>query len=469
MGESKRTGGAATMTAPEAPPAVDRRFGYWAGHLVVVGSMIGAGILTTSGFILRDTGSPLAMVALWALGGALALCGAVTVAELATSLPRSGGDYIFVREAFGPGAGFVSGWATFILGFAAPTAVVALLALKYLASPFADVPAWAIQVGASLLILAISVIHTLGHHHSSRLQLIATIVTAAVLVGLAAGGMCCGNGNWNNLRVVEWPNDTQWWYLAVGLIYVCYAYTGWNAAAYLAGEMRDPVKTLPRCLVGGAATVVALYIAVNLAYAYALDPLELADKPDAYVEPVANLAVERLFGRATADVVGAILGLTLVAGVSAYLLTGPRVAFAMARDRVFPVFAGRLHPSRGTPAQATLTQAAIAIGLVWSGPFLSLLNYTAVGLAALAGLTIASVFPLRRRKSLSQPYRLPFFPLPPLAYLVITVWTIVGAVHNADSRLPALLSLATLLLGIPLFQLVREPARAAWTESRRDQ
>ncbi|MBY0512544.1 MAG: amino acid permease [Gemmataceae bacterium] len=460
MGEAKHTGGTATMADPTAAPPADRRFGYWAGHLVVVGSMIGAGILTTSGFILRDTGNPLAMLALWAMGGALALCGAVTVAELATAIPRSGGDYVFVREAFGPGAGFVSGWATFILGFAAPTAVVALLALKYLASPWGElVPDWAIQAGASALILVIALVHTLGHHHSSRLQLVATVVTAAVLVGLAAGGVCCGNGNWAHLKAADWPQGEHWWFLAVGLIYVCYAYTGWNAAAYLAGEMRDPARTLPRCLVGGAATVVALYLGVNLAYAYALDPAALADKPDDYVEPVANLAVASLFGRDAANVIGAVLGLTLVAGVSAYLLTGPRVAFAMARDRVFPVFAGRLHPTRGTPAQATMTQAAIAAALVWSGSFLNLLNYTAVGLAALAGLTVASVFPLRRRAGLTRPYRLPFYPLPPLAYLVLTVWTIVGVIYNSDSRLPAILSLVTLLVGIPLFQLVREPAR----------
>ena len=119
-------------------PPEPRQFGYWAGHFVVVGSMIGAGILTTSGLILRDTGNPAALLALWAVGGLLAICGAVTVAELATKLPRSGGDYVFVREAFGRGAGFVSGWATFTLGFAAPTAVIAILSLKYLTAPYAD-------------------------------------------------------------------------------------------------------------------------------------------------------------------------------------------------------------------------------------------------------------------------------------------------------------------------------------------
>src|SRR5439155_20095671 len=137
---------------------------------------------------------------LWALGGVLALCGAVTVAELATTLPRSGGDYVFVREAFGRGAGFVSGWATVTLGFAAPTAVVALLALRYLTAPYRDVlPDWLTQLGATALILGIGLIHTLGHTHSSRLQVIATVVTAAVLVGLAAGGVCCGRGDWGHL------------------------------------------------------------------------------------------------------------------------------------------------------------------------------------------------------------------------------------------------------------------------------
>lgn len=468
MGESVHTNRfkPAATAAPAATPTPDRRFSYWAGHLVVVGSMIGTGILITSGYILQSTGNPVALLILWVIGGLLALSGAVTVAELATCLPRSGGDYVFVREAFGPAVGFVSGWATFVLGFAAPTAVVALSAITYLASPFRDaVPGWTIQLGATLLILAIGVIHTLGHHHSSRLQVTATVVTAVVLLGLAVGGIVFGKGSWGHLSVMPVPTGDHWWALAVGLIYVCYAYTGWNAAAYLAGELRDPARTLPRCLVGGALTVVGLYLLVNLAYVYALDPVAMtaADKD---VSRVAELAAEALFGRAAADVIAAALGLTLVAALSAYLLTGPRVAFAMARDKVFPGFAGRLHQTRGTPAPATLTQAALAAALVWSGSFLQLLDYTAVGLAALAGLTVASVFPLRRRPGLTRPYRLPLYPIPPLAYLILTAWTIAGTLMDDNSRLPSLLSLGTLLLGIPLYMLVREPARLAHQASR---
>lgn len=457
-------------------PAEERRFGYWAGHFVVVGSMIGAGILTTSGFILRDTGNPAALLGLWTLGGLLALCGAVTVAELATKLPRSGGDYLFVREGFGRGAGFVSGWATFTLGFAAPTAVIAHLSLKYLTAPYSEtlsalLPSWAaanvIPLGASLLILVIGVTHTLGHRQSSGLQLAATATTAAVLLLLAVGGILFGKGDWTHLSAGAGLSGAQLSALSIGLIYVCYAYAGWNGAAYLAGEIRDPARTLPRCLIGGAATVMVLYLLVNLAYIYALDPAAMMSKPRDDVEQVAELAVRALFGETAARVVAAALGLCLVAAVSAYLLTGPRVAYAMARDGMFPGFAARLHPARQTPAAAILTQTIAAAALVWvaaATSFRELLDYASVGLAVLTGLTVASIFPLRRRADLPHPYRLPLYPLPPLIFLVLTAWTVGYTVHKevvVDGKFPgpALLSLATVLIGIPLSRLMTERAK----------
>ncbi len=440
-----------------------RRFGYWAGHFAVVGSMVGAGILTTSGTILRDTGNPAALLALWALGGVLALCGAVTVAELATTLPRHGGDYLFVREAFGREAGFVSGWATFTLGFAAPIAVVAHLALTYLTAPYSaalaeSLPPWIaahlVPLGASVLILAVGITHSLGHRHSSWLQGSATVVTVVLLVAMAVGGILFGRGNWAHLTSAGWPVPRQWPVLAVGLIYVSYSYAGWNAAGYLAGEIRDPSRTLPRCLIGGAATVAALYLLVNLAFVYALDPTAVKLMSSEEVRPVAGLATRTLFGPAAARVVGAALGLCLVAAVSAFVLTGPRVAFAMARDGVFPAFAARLHPVRGTPSAATLTLTFASSVLVWAGSFLELLDYASVGLGALSGLTVASVFPLRRRAGLIHPYRLPFYPVPPLAFLALTAWTIGSALAEERSRVPGLLSLATLLAGIPLSRLI---------------
>jgi APA family basic amino acid/polyamine antiporter len=450
---------------PDPHPAADdaRRFGYWPGYLVVVGSMIGAGILTTSGYTLRQTGNPVTLLALWALGGVLAVCGALAVAELATTLPRSGGDYVYVRAAFGRGAGMVSGWATFALGFAAPTAVIAQIAMTYLLTPYSDLlaahlPGWlaerAVPVGSTALILAVAVGHTLGHRHSAGLQTAATLTTVAVLLALGVGGLAFGTGSWDHLSAGGWPRPGEWPALATGLIYVGYAYCGWNAASYIAGEIRDPARTLPRCLIGGAATVTALYLLVNLAYVYALDPVAMTGRSEDEVKQVATLAAAALFGSDFARVTGAAIGLSLTAAVSSYLLTGPRVVFAMARDGAFPAYAGRLHPVRGTPAPATLTQAALAVGLVWSGSFLELLNYTTVGLAALTGLTVASLFPLRRRADLPRPYRLPLYPLPPLAYLVLTSWTVAYAVYDEHTRVPAVLSLATILAGVPLARLL---------------
>jgi APA family basic amino acid/polyamine antiporter len=385
------------------------------------------------------------------------------VAELATALPRSGGDYVYVRAAFGRGTGVVAGWAGFALGFAAPTALIAHMAWSYLLGPFdaalaARLPGWdgglAVKAGATGLITAVGVGHTLGHRHSSWLQTTATLTTVAVLLALSVGGLAVGTGCWGHFAAGGWPRDGEWPALAIGLIYVGYAYAGWNGAAYIAGEIRDPARTLPRCLVGGAVTVMLLYLLVNVAYVYALDPLVMTTRPREEVERVAALAATGLFGADFARFTSAAIGLCLTAAVSAYLLTGPRVAFAMARDGAFPAYAGRLHPARGTPAAATLTQVALAVGLLWSGTFEQLLNYTTVGLAALTGLTVASLFPIHRRSDLPHPYRVPLYPLPPLAYLVLTGWTVAYAVYDDGTRVAAVLSLGTILAGVPLARLL---------------
>lgn len=448
------------VTGPFAPVATPaRRFGYWTGHFVVVASMVGAGILSTSGYTLRDTGNPAALLALWALGGLMALAGAMTVAELATALPHAGGDYVFVREAFGRGAGFTAGWATFTLGFAAPSAVISHIALTYLTAPHNaalerllphSIAANVVPIGATFLIALLTLGHCLGQRESSRLQVIITAIKIALLTGFAVAGLTLGKGSWTHLAAGSWPTRSQWPALFVGLIYVCYAYSGWNGSAYLAGEIRDPARLLPRTLLFGTLTVTALYLLVNLVYVYALDPADMMAMPPDAVEKVADLAAERLFGRKAANVIATLFGLSLAASLSAYILTGPRVAFAMARDGVFPGFAGRLHTARGIPIHATLLQGGIAIALVWSGSFLQLLDYTSVGLAAVSGLVVASVFPIRRRRDLPHPFRMPLYPAAPLLYLGLVGWTIANQLMQPDRRIPSLLSLATLLFAVPV-------------------
>jgi APA family basic amino acid/polyamine antiporter len=443
------------VVSPHASSSLPRKFGFWSGHFLVVASMVGAGILTTSGFTLRDTGNPAALLALWAVGGLLALCGAMSIAEMATVLPRAGTDYLFVREAFGPSAGVVAGWATFVLGFAAPTAVVARLAVSYTCAPLASsvnvvASAWFEPLMASFLIAGFVIAHCLGHRESAWLQVTVTLVKISVLLGMVIVGLAFGQGDWKHFRASAWPTTHQWPALAIGLIYVGYSYSGWNAAAYIAGEIRDPNRLLPRALITGCLAVTVLYLLVNLAYVYALDPVSMMRRRPAEVERVAEMAAAELFGPRTAVGISVLLGLGLTASASAYLLAGPRLTYAMAVDGAFPRFASQLHATRSTPAPAIAAQGAAAIGLVWSGPFLTLLEYTAVGLVAVSGLVVASIFPLRRRSNLLFPYRMPLFPIPPLLYLGIAAWTIAANLMNPETRMPTILSLATLLLGVPI-------------------
>lgn len=441
-----------------------RAFGFSAAYFLVIASMVGAGILTSSGFTLRDTANPAGLLVIWFVGGILALCGTVTIAELATRMPRAGADYLFVREAFGRSAGVVVGWATFVLGFAAPTAVVARLSAAYLLVPVAQQPAfapwydWAAPAVATLFILVLTVAHCLGHRESSGLQIVSTLVKLLLLVALVVLGIGWGDGDWSHFAASHVPDTSEFFVLGVGLVYVSYSYTGWNAAAYVAGEVRDPGRLLPRSLIAGCATVMVLYLLVNLTYVYALDPHEMTQRSIPEVIPVAQLAAEQLFGSRVAAVVSVLLGLGMLASVSAYILSGPRIVFAMASDGAFPRFAASLHPRRQTPIRAIVAQGALATALAWSGPFLDILNYTAIGLAAISGLVVCSIFPLRARTDLPHPFRMPLYPLPPLLYLVLTGWIVVSGLIREDTFWATLLSLLTIAAGWPI---------AAWVLRRR--
>lgn len=449
-----------------------RRFGFWTAYFLVVASMVGAGILTTSGYTLRDTGNPAALIALWIVGGVMAICGGLTIVELATRFPRVGGDYIFVREGFGRYAGIVAGWSTFLLGFATPTALIARLAVDYLLVPFGGKRAFG-EVAepylspalASLLVIVIAATHGLGHQQSRWMQGVTTVGKLVVLLLLALLGISSGHGDWSHFEAGSWPRADQWPVLATGLIYVGYAYTGWNAATYLAGEIREPRRLLPLATIAGCLSVLAIYLLLNVVYVYALDPVEMMQKgPE--VERVAELATQALFGpQVTAGVV-LLLGVGLVASVSAYLLAGPRVAVAMARDGVFPAIGGWLHPARGTPIPATFIQAAFAIVVLWSGSFKAILDYASVGLSAIAALVIVSIFPIRWRDRISLPasipsneevaayYRMPFYPLPPLLFLTLSAWTIISTLLQERSFLPSLLSLLTIVTCVVVARFV---------------
>ncbi|HMP17997.1 MAG TPA: amino acid permease, partial [Gemmatales bacterium] len=301
---------------------------------------------------------------------------------------------------------------------------------------------------ASLFIAGITVGHCFGHRQSAFIQVFSTIIKLAILVAIALLGLLLGRGNWQYLSYGGTPTYAQLPALGIGLIYISYAYSGWNGASYLAGEVRNPRALLPRALISGCLVVIVLYLTLNLAFVYALDPVEMQTLPIEQVARVAELAASSLFGSYISVPLSTLLGLTLVASLSAYLLAGPRVLYAFAQDGFFFRAFGRLHPRWEVPVAATLLQGLLAMVFVWSGTFLQLLDYTSVGLAALSGLTVAAVFPLRRKLKGVDAYRMPWFPLPPLIYLGLICWIVTQALLQPDRRWSTILSLGTIALGL---------------------
>jgi APA family basic amino acid/polyamine antiporter len=483
----KPSPGAGSGEAAELP----KGFGLATATFVVVSSLVGTGVLTTSGFVVRDTGSNALMIGLWALGGVIALCGALVLAELSAALPRSGGEYVILTEAYGPLAGFLSGWVSYLLGFAAPIAASASAAATYMLSPL-GLDAWTSRLAtnllASLAVVALASAHASGHRGTVRVQGLATALTLILMTLFVVAGLKAGLPRRANL--IDAPPVGEWRFGVVisSLIYISYAYTGWNGAAYVAGEIASAERSLPRAILLGTGGIIALYLGLNVVYALALPAREVKAIADAAtvqararapaalspgavsrlaaregsraIEPIAELAARRHFGAARAAPVAEAIGLLLLASLSALLLTGPRVLHAMARAGQFPAIAGRLSGTRRTPAMATVIMAATALGLLWTGSFESLVVFSGFGLALFSMPLIAAVFVLRqRRPDLHRPFRTPAYPLVPAVYLAATLMLTTASALDPQKRLASVLSLGCILLGVPVYYVVVHPRR----------
>lgn len=447
-------------------------FGLATAVFVVVSSMIGTGVLTTSGFTVFFVGSNQLMLILWVVGGVVALCGALTLAELSAAMPRTGGDYVYLTEAYGPLMGFLSGWVSFLIGFGGPIAASASASARYFLAPIGldeRTTAIAQPALATVAILAFAAVHVSGRRRTVRVQGGMTVVKLAILGLLAVAGLAAGWGHWENLRDRPPITGELLITMASSLVYISYAYTGWNGASYLAGEVDRPQQQVPRAILIGTGLVVALYLALNTAYALAIPAAEIRRIVEApgntqgvnAVTEIVTIAADRLYGHRLAGWLSIAIGMTLLASVSAYVLTGPHVAFAMARAGQFPELAGRISPRWGTPAVATVMQVAWALVLLWAAPLEKILTYAGVGLAMFSMLTVSAVYVLRwRRPDLPRPFRTPGYPIVPAVYLVAT-GLLVAAVFRERPEVSAY-SVASILVGVPVYYLWKaRPAKPA--------
>lgn len=448
-------------TRPAGPPEIPAEFGLPTATFVIVASMVGVGILTTSGLTVYHTQSNQLMLLLWVLGGVIAICGALSVGELSAALPRNGGDYVFLYEAYGPVAAFLSGWVSFLIGFAAPSAVAAFAASKFLLAPFHLQPTSELlaQRGlASASILMFAAVHVSGRRRTAHLQGWITTFTLVFLTLFALAGLWIGWPRYAHFNDRPPLTTSLVREMLFSLVYITYGYVGWNSASYLAGEVVNPQRLLPRAILLGTGAVIVLYLGLNVVYGLALsarDIQAIVHEPsnrlrEEAVEPIAQLAAERLFGERWSNALTVVFGLALLSTVNAYVLTGPRVIYAMAVSGQFPAVAGRLTARAGTPGIATAMQVACALLLLWTGTFARIVVYASVGLAIFSMLSISSIYVLRwTRPDLPRPFRTPGYPVTPAVYIVLTGILSIAAFRELP--LESTLALLSILGGIPIY------------------
>jgi APA family basic amino acid/polyamine antiporter len=427
-----------------------RGFGLSTSTYVVIASMVGTGILVSPGYMMASLQNYPVIFGLWILGGLLAVCGALCVAELAAALPRAGGEYVYLHEAYGPMPAFLSGWTSFFVGFSAPLAVAGYIAALYILTPFGlagEESGHLIKATAAIIIVAMTLPNLIGHRQSIWIQNLTTMFKLGLFVVLVAMAFLFGGGRLAHIIEGQSIGKVGLGTIAMQFFYVMFAYSGWNAASYLAGEVKNPSRTLPRSLLLGAGLVILLYLALNLVFAYAVP---LADVGFENAERVPQLAVENLFGPRVSGVFSVVLGLTFLATVSAFIITGPRVYYAMAKDGLFPSVAGYISSKGRIPVYAMLAQSACAIIILFVTDFQDLYKYAAVGLSLFAMLFIGAVYVLRwRRPDMERPFRVPGYPVVPAIFMAVTIFMAVFAFMQWPK--PSIYSLGSILAGIPVY------------------
>jgi len=451
-------------------PALERRLGPFDAAGIIVANVIGGGILFFPPGIAANTPETWVFLSTWVAGGLLAFCGAMAYAELAALRPRAGGEYVYLREAYGRLAGFLTGWTSFIAGFAGAVAASAMIVPFYLerfapgaanSTPWVQIPIPYLTLtvsNQSLIAIAIvwlmAIIHIRGvgpgRVVSNALTILkVTALLCFIVVGLAMSGSTAAPPATSSAGAVS---VTGW---LLGLIVVMFVYSGWNAAAYMAEEVRNPGRNLPLALALGTGAVTVIYILINVLYLKVIPIQELVTLKGS----VLDVAAERLIGVRAGDVMGLVSIIGLVASVNAMTFAGPRVYFAMARDGVFLPAAARIHPTYRTPWIAIAGQAVWATVLILTGSLDALGNYVAFAITLFAGTAVAAVFVLRAREPHApRPFKAIGYPLTPAIFVLFSAVMVANAIY----REPRVSGLGILLIaaGIPVYLWFTKRAKA---------
>ena len=414
---------------------------------IVVANMIGTGIFTTTGLLLADISNPLAVLIAWVVGGLVALCGALTYAELGVAMPESGGEYHYLSKLFHPALGFLSGWISLIVGFSAPIAAVAIAFAEYSKNLYSGL---AVVPTAIAVVILFSIFHLFSVRTGGRIHSAFTWIKVVLIIGIIAGGIAMTPEKQPELTftAMNW-NDLVSPAFATGLILVMYSYSGWNAAAYLGGEIRNPGRNIPMALIIGTVLVTLLYAGLNYFYLAAVPSSALSGKVE-----VAHIVGQEIFGPETGLIVTVVVALACLSSVSGMIMTGPRVYQKIGEDH--PTFRLLDKRSKGdSPYVAILLQMAVAIVMILTFSFQTILTYVGFTLSLFAGLAVAGIFVLRQRNNLSgQRYKTWGYPVVPIVFLLVMAWMIAHSLFNKP--LAALTGLGTMAVGAVIYFIGRQ-------------
>ncbi len=423
---------------------------------IVIGDMIGAGIFTTSGLLLAQLHDPLLLLLLWIVGGAIALSGALSYGELGAKFPQAGGDYAFLTRLFSPLAGFLSGWVSFLVGFSAPVAASSLAFSEYLIRtlpedilpPQVELVKKAIAIG---LILVFTLIHYLGISSGSKVQNVLTVLKLGLILILLIAGFAFGEGSLEHFRIQKGEGfaGASLKTSGLALMWIMFAYSGWNASTYVGAEVQNPVKNIPRSLISGTFTVTVLYLLLNILYVYAVPPLEMKG-----VISIGGLTANNLFNRSMDQLFSLFIAVILLSAISVLTIIGPRVYYAMAQSGHFFGLAGKLNRSK-VPGISILMQSGLAIIYVVSGTFDQIITLLSFSLGIFPILAVIGVFKLRITKQ--TVLKVPGYPLLPAFFILSS--TVILIFAFLERPVESSIAIGLIAVGIPIYYWLRNIQR----------
>lgn len=438
---------------------LQRKLGLFSLSNIVVANMIGAGIFVTSGLLMESLNNTGLMLVLWIVAGALALCGAIAYGELGATIPKAGGEYIFLSELFHPLVGFLSGWISFIVGFSAPVAASAMGFSEYFTRAFPGLLSFAnesgimsavnLKKGTSIsIILIFTIIHLRGIENSARIQNGLTILKIIMVSGLIFIGLMFGKGSLEHFNQPEIFNldESSWKSIGLSLMWIMFAYSGWNASTYIGSEIKQPSKNIPNSLLLGTGIVIFLYVGLNTFFIYAIPPEKMKG-----VISVGGLAVNYAFGKNMDVLFSMLISFALFSSLSAYLILGPRVTYSMANNGYFFKSFAKINLETKVPTRAILLQAIISIIMVLSGTFDQILTYLGFSLGIFPILAVVGVFKLRITGK--SKLKLKGFPVVHIIFILASLSILILAYF--ERPVESSIAIATVIMGIPFYFLMK--------------